>query len=285
MRREPLGDMSGPLIHLFSDYGGTHKGSMYETTAFLYMDTSGSEKWQAERLRVRQRYLPDGSRISFKGLNDINKRQALIPSLEAADMVPGVLLVVAVHKSLTNLCWSKDLRQHLPAAEKFHHKWSTRSFERAVFVSHMAGLMAGGLCMPGQEIHWYSDEDELFANSTAAADVGRLFATFSSRYAVQTLKPLCVGTSAIDEGDRYEEDHIAISDLAAGAAAEMLTEISKYSGRIPSRVAFEFPGKLSLKTDVLSTWLSYSGDSLKKVLMVFDSDGKARYRLSRLNWQ
>ncbi len=99
MRREPLGDMSGPLIHLFSDYGGTHKGSMYETTAFLYMDASGSEKWQAERLRVRQRYLPDGRRISFKGLNDINKRQALIPFLEAADMVPGVLLVVAVHKS------------------------------------------------------------------------------------------------------------------------------------------------------------------------------------------
>jgi hypothetical protein len=115
--------------------------------------------------------------------------------------------------------------------------------------------LAGGLVTPGQEIHWYSDEDELFANPTAADDVGRLFATFSSRYEVQTLKPLCVGTSAIDEGDRYEEDHIAISDLAAGAAAEMLTEISKHAGRIPAGVALKFCGQFGPKLTSLKVGL------------------------------
>lgn len=95
---------------------------------------------------------------------------------------------------------------------------------------------------------------------------------------------MCLGASAIDEGDRYEEDHIAISDLAAGAAAEMLTEISKYAGRISKDVALEFHGQFSPKTDVLSTWLGYSGGRLKKVMVVFDPDGKTRFRLMRLNW-
>jgi hypothetical protein len=49
------------------------------------MDADSSMPWQIERLRIRQRYLPDGRRISFKGLNDVKKQQALIPFLEATD--------------------------------------------------------------------------------------------------------------------------------------------------------------------------------------------------------
>jgi len=284
MRRELLGDMSGELVQLFSDYGGTHKGSMYETTAILYMDANNSMPWQIERHQVRQRYLPDGRRLSFKGLNDIKKQQALIPFLEAADAIQGVLLVVAAHKSVKNLCWSNELRQDWPDARQLRHKWSARTFERALFVSHLTALMVGGLSTPEQEIYWFSDEDELFANPNAAYDVGNLFAMFSSRYVTHQLKQLRVGTSAIDEGDRYEEDHIAVADLAAGAAADMLTDLAKHAGRIPAGVALEFHGQFSPKTDVISSWLGYSGDQFKKVMVIFEPDGKKRFRLMRLNW-
>lgn len=284
MRRELFGDMSGPLVHMFSDYGGTHKESLYETFAMLYMDFENSMPWQIERYRIRQRYLPDGRRMSFKGLNDINKQHALIPFLQAADAIPGVLLVFAVHKSVKNLCWGNEVRPNWPDTKAFHRKWNSRTFERALFVAHMAALMVGGLSIPEQEVYWFSDEDELFANPDAAHDIGQLFATFSDRYLMHQLKQLGLGTSAIDEGDRYEEDHVAIADLAAGATADMLTELAKYAGRIPLNVAFEFQGEFSNKTEVTTSWLGYSGGQLKKVMVVFEPHGKTGFGVTRLNW-
>lgn len=284
MRCEPLGAMPGSLVHLFSDYGGTHKESLYETTAVLYADVDNSTPWQLERLRVRQHFLPDGRRMSFKGLNDVKKRRALIPFLEATNAIPGVLLVVAVHKSVKNLCWGKELRPNWPDTRTLHHKWSPRTFERALFVAHLIGLMLGGLSTAGQEVYWFSDEDELFANPNAARDVGGLLTTFSSRYVTHPLKQAGLGTSAIDEGDRYEEDHVAIADLAAGAVADMLTELAKHAGRIPTGVALEFPGQFSPKTEVVTSWLGYSGDQLKKVMVVFEPRGKTGCSVMRLNW-
>jgi hypothetical protein len=207
MRHERLGDMPGPLVHLFSDYGGAHKESLYETTAVLYMDVDNSMPWQVERLRVRQHFLPDGRRMSFKGLNDVKKQQALIPFLQASDSIPGVLLVAAVHKSIKNLCWSKDVRPDWPSDRAMRHKWSPRTFERALHVSHLAGLMVGGLSNPGQEVYWFSDEDELFANPTASNDVGNLFTMFT-RDSLQNPSSirLALGVNAGDDG-RYGSDH------------------------------------------------------------------------------
>ncbi|MFO1219622.1 MAG: hypothetical protein U1E89_14745 [Burkholderiaceae bacterium] len=284
MRCEPLGDMAGSLIHLFSDYGGTHVASLYETTAVLYMDVDNSMPWQMERLRVRQRYLPDGRRMSFKGLNDVKKQQALIPFLEASDAIPGVLLVVAVHKSVKNLSWGNELRSNWPDTRTLHHKWSARTFERALFVAHLVGLMVGGLSIAGQEVYWFSDEDELLANANASRDLGGLLATFSSSYVTHPLKQVGFGTSAIDEGDRYEEDHVAIADLAAGATADMLTDLAKHVGHIPTSVAVEYSGQLSRKTEVISSWLGYSGDQLKKVMVVFEPRGKTGFWVIRLHW-
>lgn len=284
MRRESLGDMSGSLIHLFSDYGGTHKESLYETSAVLYMDVEKSMSWQAERFRIRQRYLPDGRRMSFKGLNDFKKQEALVPFLEATDAIPGVLLVVAVHKSINNLCMGNELLPDWPTNRALRHKWTPRSFERALFVAHLTGMMVGGLSNSGQEVYWFSDEDELFANPNAAHDVGSIFAMFSSHYLSHPLKQLGLGTSAIDEGDRYEEDHVAIADLAAGATADMLTALAKHAGRIPTNVALDFHGQLSTKTSVITSWLGYTGAPLKRVVAVFDPRGKSGFYLMRMHW-
>ncbi|RQP26274.1 hypothetical protein [Piscinibacter terrae] len=284
MQHERLEDMPGPLIHMFSDYGGRHKASLYETTAVLYMDVNNSASWQADRLRVRQRYLPDGRRMSFKGLNDVMKQQALIPFLEATDAIPGVLLVVAVHKSVKNLCWGNELRTSWPNTKTLHHRWSPRAFERALSVAHLVGLMVGGLSTSGQEIYWFSDEDELLANQKASKDVGSFLSLFSSAYVTHPLKQVGLGTTAIDEGDRYEEDHVTITDLAAGAAADMLTELARHAGSIPTGIAVEFHGQFSPKTNVITSWLGDSRCRLKKVLMVFDPRGTTGFWVMRLNW-
>jgi hypothetical protein len=284
MRHERLSDMPGPETHLFSDYGGTHKESLYETTAVLHMDVENSMPWQAERLRLRQHFLPDGRRMSFKGLNDVKKQQALIPFLKASDSIPGVLLVVAIKKCVKNLCWGNELRPDWPQTRAMNRRWSARTFERALHVSHLVGLMVGGLSNPGQEVYWFSDEDELFANPTATEDVGNLFAMFTSAYVTHPLKHIGLGTVAIDEGDRYEEDHVALADLAAGSAAEMLTALAKHAGQIPTKVAVDFPGGLSRKSDILTSWLGYSGGSLKKVLVVVEPRGMTGFSVMRLTW-
>src|SRR5438270_11920804 len=56
--------------HLFvaSDYAGqTNKKAKYELFSFLIFDYADAQRWESERLDVRQRYLADRT-MSFKGL-------------------------------------------------------------------------------------------------------------------------------------------------------------------------------------------------------------------------
>jgi hypothetical protein len=89
-------------LMLGSDYGGDHKVSKYPAYCFLVADeTIDIHRWSIERRRIRQRYLSDGRRMSFKRLDDPNRLQALVPFLQAADTLSGHLIGVLVHKIAT----------------------------------------------------------------------------------------------------------------------------------------------------------------------------------------
>ena len=83
------------------DYAGEHKNSPFQVLTFLLADRPGVlQRWEGERLRIRQEHLRDGRRLSFKGLGDALKQKALIPFLKASADINGIVLCMAVDKSL-----------------------------------------------------------------------------------------------------------------------------------------------------------------------------------------
>ena len=116
-----------------------------------------------------------------------------------------------------------------------------------------------------------------------SADTLSLLSSFASRYVSWPMGPLRVGTTKLDEGDRVGEDLAAIADMAAGAFAELLMREKKGSG-----VCFcEIPASgllsaVSVKSDILVSWLSDKSQPLKRLLLVFDRRADGKFRITSI---
>jgi hypothetical protein len=274
------------MVNIFSDYAGQHKASSYDVTSILYMDLYESSAWETERRLVRDRYLRDGRRLSFKALGDRQRQQALIPFLQAANKIQGICITVAIRKSIRHICTSPETLKTMRSNWSLNTQVKDAAIERAARISHLIALLIAGLSKPHQDVYWFSDQDSLFANPRASADLGKMLGHYTSYYVNHPLGELGIGTTALDEGDRFEEDHAAIPDLAAGAVAEILSRVSTFAGgRLPGRgLAVSFPESFSAKTELLYSWLTDQAQNLRRLIVVFEDMGQSGLMVSRLQW-
>lgn len=248
--------MDGSTVYIASDYSGDDRSSQYEVTSVLYLDTSISADWITKRNSVRARHLADGRRMAFKSLGDRKRLTAIIPFLDAANSIGGIALSVAVNKSITSLCTNRDLFLRCANELGFDPGWKQANFERMARVTHLISLLVGGLSRPHQNIYWISDQDAIFANQRRSRDTKRMMDSFSSHYVPHQLGEIGLGTTAIDEGDRHDEDLNAIPDLMGGAVAEMTTAVAKKcGGRIPPRLILPCNVEVSAKSDCICSWI------------------------------
>ncbi len=279
-----LPDISGSTAYITSDYSGGHQGSRYQIISVLYVDLAGSTEWEIERKAIRRRFLSDGRRMSFKNLNDSHRQKALIPFLGTANQLVGVSVTLAIRKSIKSLCCEQKMFRDIQKEISLQSQWTLKSFEHMLRVTHLISLLIGGLSRSKQNIYWISDEDHLFANGNKACDVARMTSAYTSHYVKHELGELGIGTTDLDEGDRLEEDLAAIPDLVAGTVAEITTHLSSISGgRLPIRIALPFDGSFTLKSELLTSWIWQSAQSLKKVVILFEEGDGKMYSVSKFD--
>jgi hypothetical protein len=279
---ESLPDFDGPTVGIFTDDGGQHKGSQYHTTSVVYADMEKCRGWERSRVQLRQTHLPNSRRMSFKNLGDRHRRLALPIFLEATRRIFGVCVVVAVRKSIQDLCLGSESAGSLFVDAPLTAGWSVRGLESAVRVAHLIGLLLGGLSIRGQHVYWISDEDALFANGRTTSDVQKLLEMFTRYYVRHDLGELGMGTARIDEGDRFEEDYLSVADLAAGAMAEVLSRISLESGgRLRPGIAVPFSGSFSEKSEILCDWFMSREGALRKICVVIERLSPSQYAAFR----
>jgi len=88
---------NSPLLLMFSDYGGAHKGARYEVSSYLVTTVVGFSGFDIRRRQLREAGL-SRRRMSYKALNDIVRLRSLPGYLEATDQLAGVLISFAVDK-------------------------------------------------------------------------------------------------------------------------------------------------------------------------------------------
>lgn len=276
--------LNGPLIYITSDYSGQNKESRYEVISVLYLDLESSKNWEESRRRIRGRYLPDGRRIAFKDLNDRRRRRAIIPFLRAANSIDGICVTFAFKKTLTRLFTTVDTLSLLDGMVAFKSAWTKRSFEKMVRIAQLVSILVGGLSKPGQHIYWVSDEDEVFANVSKSQDLRQMVSMISSYYVKHPMGELGLGTTAMDEGDRFEEDLAAIPDMAAGAIAEITTRLSILGGGfISPTLAIPFDREFSPKSELILSWLADRSQKLRRVTILFEKMRSGQLAVSRLD--
>jgi hypothetical protein len=271
----------GTHLAFSSDYSGDHKGSAFRVYCYLIIDTDRSPDWPRLRRAVRQRYLPDGRRMSFKALGDKRRRRALIPFLHAADSINGHLVSLIVTKEFSNMSIRAGYSDDFPIKLGLSAKWKQPSLEQMFRTAHMFALCISLWSRPRMDTTWITDEDEIVANEQRLDDTQRVAATLVSRYVPHPLGIFAMNTAAIDGSDRAFEDSISICDLAAGMLAEISTEIAT-KGKLSANRIEMYPDSVSEKSEVISDWFWSPYSRLRRTCILIDRVDAQRLRTQRI---
>lgn len=273
-----LADASRLLV--VSDYSGSHSGSAYDVYSVLVADAPSCANWLEMSRHVRSRFLSQNRRMSYKGLNDGQKRRALMPFLTAADQISGVCVSFAISKAAATI-FEKDDEQPSPELIECL-KWPRYLFERTLRIVHIVSFVVSGLSSPNQDVLWFSDEDEIASTPERLTFLTKVWANVLSNYAVHPLRHLRCGTTASDDGSNTIEDLVAIPDLVAGALTDLLTSAQ---GQIRTKIITPLSLNLKPKAAVIGQWLCTQGERLRKVTLVIDKEsGSERLNISQINF-
>jgi hypothetical protein len=234
----------GSDIVLGSDYSGEHARPEFQVLSFL-LTTKRSVfcDWEPARMAVRRK-LPDGRRMSFKDLNDALRINTLAEFLEAASLLNGLLVCVAVQKSHT-------IPHCLP---NLMHDWTPDTLQKLLRICVFGGAFVDGLRALGQRLHWITDDDSIVANDDAKHDAASVMGGLLQKYDNEDLEVGLGIASSFKDDDMRAEDLVAIPDLAAGAFSEGLCQIGKEN--IPVTAVGESSATLYLQTKstLITAW-------------------------------
>ena len=271
----------GSHLMFGSDYSGDHAKSLFRTYGFLVADEEGSPQWPARCRAVREKHLDDGRRMSFKNMNDVQRRRALIPFLEAAEYLEGHVVVVAVTKQLGQISTSPTSIQALQDKHGLKAKWDQRAFEQMARVAHFFSMFLGTWSSPGMDGTWITDDDSIVANAGRLDDVHQFAARLSAVFVPHQLGVFAMNTVSLDSKTRGFEDFVAIPDLAAGMIGEALSVIRNKEQRRPNEYG---PEELSLKSDVIADWFWHRSGPLKKIcILISPAAKKGQFSIGELN--
>lgn len=254
---------AGSHLLFGSDYSGSHAGSRYQVYCFIVADADASPKWRNICRRVREEFLQDHRRMSFKSLNDGKRRRALVPFLEASESLTGHVLAVVSTKELAKLSTGVDTLRLWQTLHGLSGKWNPRAFEALARVAHFCALILAAWSRAGMHVSWITDDDEIVANEQRLDDTLCLSARFADVYVPHNLGEFMMNSVAVGNEEMYFEDFVAFPDLAAGMLAEVVT---KWSSRRnwSSRGEFELESsQLTVKSNIIADWFWYPSESLR----------------------
>lgn len=272
--------LNGNNLYIASDYSGSHKKCKYETISILIVDIDNSRKWFEERRIIRDKYLPEGRRMSYKTLNDKYRQNALLPFLYATNYIHGICISLSFRKNKTIQFITKDNIATTLAGAPFRAKWSWKDLNSLFRILFFVNFFIAGFAKDGQNIYWMSDEDAIFANQDRTNDALMLLSAFAEQYVDKNLGDLGQGTTIFDDSDRINEDIVSIPDLSAGALSELFTLICDSHGKIAFGLYNEMPKNISPKSDPIISWLGCRLGNLKKLVLLFEPAEKDMFKVS-----
>jgi hypothetical protein len=258
------------MLILASDYSGEAKYSRFDALAFLILNRYGDKDWRTLREEVRQQYLRDSRTISYKKLSDERRRQALLPFLEAANSIDGLITVILIDKQIGSLFESEARR--LPEDPKLapYAHWNAKVLEKALRITNLVSCFISGLAQSGQDLLWISDEDDTVPNDQRLQEFTNMFVQTLESYGRVQLEKVDIVTTRADMDNQLLEDLAAIPDLVAGTLVHLLDEWAELIDALRLGVHIPVPERLQPKTRQILKWLEDEEQPLKRCFMVFD---------------
>jgi hypothetical protein len=273
--------VSDGVMVLASDYSGQHKGATHEAYSFLVTTDKEVDAWLPLRSEFRQRWLPDGRRLSFKRLSDSLRWKALQPYLATIASLQGNLLTFLVDRRVQSFL-NTGIAPLIQCLEDCFPAGTPLGTAEKIF--RHAGLLAlviAGMRQQDQRSYWISDADETLATYERREGLGRLICYLTFGFTGwRSPNEMVFGTTDSEFAPEWAEDVAAIPDLFAGTYC-------KLSGVLPTRFGSECSFRIVAAKDQLgvdkrarfiANWMCLASSSLRSILLRLDidDDGKPR---------
>jgi hypothetical protein len=278
----PRPSSRGSTLLIAADFGGSHAGQLFETYSFIVLDLDRNAAWLSAQQHFRSQVIRSPRRISFKSLNDKVRRNALVPFLQIGNRICGWLVTFAVSKNGLSLFEPGPRKTEV---EQTLAIWKLPVQERLLRVLHFSAFLLSGLSVPGQDVLWVIDEDEIAANINQLTQLTKLFGIVASNSLTHDLGHMRCATAKSDDGSRSLEDLIAYSDLAAGSVCEITTAMAGGHRYLQKDIVASLPSSVSWKSRLMGSWLALRSTTLHRMTWLIDlSEGRPTMHARILRW-
>lgn len=257
------------LLGCASDYSGNQKNSDFHVLSYVWFDPNNIETWMRAVEALRKTLLGPYRTMSFKGLNDVVKKQTLFPFLSAADDLQGVLLSFAIHKNLDEFKIAPDDFEEISRSFPVSTNWGIKSFQDALRAISLFALGATGFSKNADQINWLTDND-VFTEPTARFNhLKTIVAQTLSNWKEEPFDLVVESSKNTSLPKDRAEDILSIPDLVAGSLATILTSHYRSSGTPPlAKSIFAIESSSVDKADNIFDWHCQRDGNLSKVVVI-----------------
>ncbi|MGH6616672.1 hypothetical protein [Sphingomonas sp.] len=264
-----------------SDYSGQHREATHEVYSFLITTKSALERWLPLRKAFRDRWLPDGRRISFKQLREPMRRRAYPHFLDLAGSLPANLVTVMIDNRVGSFVEGGPQALASVLDDCFVPGASSGSIEKIYRLGLFVAMIQAGLRREDQPSLWISDHDETLDSFDKRERFGRLatYLTFGLTGRANSAEQSFMTTEAKDLPD-WVEDLASIPDIAAGACASLSSKLPLFMRQKTWAVGIAYGDGIDWRAKTFGDWLSAPHGLLRHVLLRLAPDGKGDIRAS-----
>lgn len=264
-------------IYIFSDYSGSHKDSSYDAYSFLFCDLKNSTSFIEDTSNIRYNTQLKDRRVTFRNLNDKVRASVIDRFFEASEGIHGLLFTILIDKEIDNFFSPEELnsiKKMFPELKKC----KDRPFEKSLRIIHLINLILSGLSCPGQNLYWFTDEDEILCHVQRHITITNLFALVSGLYFENEMGHFKLGSTEYSGECLLIEDLCSIPDLASGGLCELINCNVETMGRLYNNISLNIPNSLSYKSKRVLNWLSDEcfKSNLKKINMIIRNENGRR---------
>jgi hypothetical protein len=276
---EPVTD--GTLV-MASDYSGQHKLASHEAYSFVLTTSDALAKWERTRLEFRERWLPDGRRISFKQLSEPVRWRALVPFLEAAGTLRGNVVTFLIDRRIKTFSSGGPAEIVKAMPDCFPPNTNLGTVEKMFRVAGFVALLTAGFRREQQRSFWISDHDEILETFDRREQFGLLafYLTFGlTRW--RNAADMEFATTAAPGVPPWSEDVATIADLIAGACCRLSSLLPTHTGRGGVWTRFvRSERSQDRRATAIANWLASRPRELRQVLLRLELDVNGEPRAS-----
>jgi hypothetical protein len=269
-------------LSVYSDYGGEHKESKYQTYTYLFHGYDSIQLFNQRIIEIRKSYniYDPYKEISFKSLNHGPLKAALPEILTAANnFINGLLVTILVDKRINSTFGlnikenRKEINRQLEAQNM--RIWKDKVFLKLLYIIHTISYFSKLLGTKGQKFFWMTDNDSIVANEIMKKSCAQLLVNLMAEYTEPEYFSFFGYATPFEDNREIDfTSLLSISDLVAGAISDYYQNTEKYGKPMVS----------SSEVDQIITFTSIQGILLRKICLIFNYSTKDEYKVGTISW-